>query len=95
MPLYYYLYLIIISFIIIFLAFSFPWQKKNIPAQLFARALKDENSGHYEEAVIIYEIALVEVKKTRFHSTMENKITEKLKVLHLLIEYRNSFHLTR
>ena len=64
-------------------------RKKNVSVELFARALKNENSGHYEEAVVIYENALNEVKKNRFHSSLENKIIEKLKVLHTCIEYKN------
>jgi len=95
MPFYYYIYLIILSTIIIFLACSFLWRKKDISAGLYSEALKDENSGHYEEAVIIYESALDEVKKVRFHKELKNKIIEKLKVLHLFIEYQNSFHLSR
>ena len=92
MPLNYYIYLIILSFIIVFLACSFLWRRKNVPVELFTEALKDENSGHYEEAVIHYESALSEVNKVRFHSTLRNKISEKLKVLHTLIKYKNNFH---
>jgi hypothetical protein len=41
-------------------------KKKNIPAGLVAEALKDENNGHYTEAVITYGIAPEEVKRPDF-----------------------------
>jgi hypothetical protein len=61
----------------------------NVSVELFAKALKNENSGHYEEAVIIYENALSEAKKNRFHNSLKHKIIEKLKLLHTCIEYKN------
>ncbi len=67
------------------------WPKKSIPDKLFIEALRNENSGYFEEAVITYETALHEVEKSRFHSnSMRNMIIEKLKVLHTNIEYKNS-----
>ncbi len=94
MPFYYYLFLIIVlSFIILLIRF-FVLRRKNIPAELLAEALQDENNGHFEAAVITYESALNEIKKIRFHNELKNKIIEKLKVLHTSIEFVNSFHFT-
>jgi hypothetical protein len=62
---------------------------------LFAEALKNENSGLYEEAATGYERALVKLKQIRFHRQLKNKIIEKVKVLHTLIEYNNRFHPVR
>lgn len=62
------------------------------PVKLFAEALRKENNGQLEDAITTYENALNEVKKGRFHKSLKNKITEKLKVLHTKIEYRNSFY---
>lgn len=67
-------------------------RKKNLPVELFVEALRNENSGHYEEALITYEYALAEFKKTRANSNLKNKIIEKIKVLHTIIDYKNSFH---
>jgi len=95
MPFYYYiLFFIGLSIIILVLRFAVS-SKENISINLFNEALKNENNGLYELAVTNYESALSEVKKTRFHSTFKNKIVEKLKVLHTLIEYNNSVRIIR
>jgi len=52
--------------------------------------LKDENSGNFEEAIITYENALIEVKKIKYNNTLKNKIVEKLKLLHTVIDYNNN-----
>lgn len=66
-------------------------RKKNVPGELFAEALRNENKGEYEAALIAYENALNEVKKNRFYSSsMKNKIVEKLKVLNTVIAYKNN-----
>ena len=70
-------------------------KRKNIPVRLFAQALKNENSGHFEEAVINYQNALDEVKKVRFHGDLENRIVAKLKVLNTVIAYTNNSHFVR
>jgi len=95
MPFYYYiLFFIGLSIIILVLRFAVS-SKEKISINLFNEALKNENNGLYELAVTNYESALSEVKKTRFHSTFKNKIVEKLKVLHTLIEYNNSVRIIR
>jgi hypothetical protein len=92
MSLYYYFFLIIGLSLLFLLVRSLVLQKKTISSRLFVEALRDENCGHFEEAVVTYENALCEVKKRRFHSGLKNKIVDKLKVLHTAIEYKNSFH---
>jgi hypothetical protein len=86
---YYVISVIILSFILLLARFILQ-RKKNIPVSLFAEALRIENSGHFEEAIVTYQNALNEVKKNRFHSTLEDRIIEKLKVLHTTIEYNNN-----
>ena len=82
--------------LIIFLFRRLVLRKKNVPDELFAEALRNENSGYFEMAIIKYEKALNEVKKDRFQgSTLKSKIIEKLKVLHTVIEYKNGFHFGR
>ncbi len=88
---FYFFFLIIGLSLIILLVRSLITKKKNIPANLFLEALRNENSGHFEEAIVTYENALNEVKKRRFHSVLKNKIVEKLKVLHSAIDYKRGF----
>lgn len=70
-------------------------QRKNAPVRLYVEALKNENSGFLEAALITYETALEEVKKIRFHKQLENKIIEKLRLLHTIIEYKKGLVFTR
>jgi hypothetical protein len=90
MPFYYYLFSIILLLIISAVVHFFIQRRKDIPLELFVAALKDENNGYFEAAVVTYESALDEVKKNRFRSSdLKNKIIEKLKILHAFIEYEN------
>ena len=70
-------------------------KKQNLPVRLFIEAQKNENDGHFEEAVVTYESALDEVKKFRFHGNLKNKILSKLKVLNTTIAYQNNLHFVR
>jgi len=85
----------IIVVITILLTSSFLAKKKNLPVKLFMEAQKNENDGHFEEAVITYESALDEVKKFRFHGNLKNKIIGKLKVLNTAIAYKNNLRFVR
>jgi hypothetical protein len=93
----YYLYSIIIVFIIIILIIRFFVLKNHkIPEKIFVEALRNENSGDFEAAIISYEIALQIVKKAKHHNySLENKILEKIKVLHTVIEYKYNLQFTR
>lgn len=88
---YQYLQFIMIALLIASIVSSLFLKKKDVPAELFVEGLKYENSGHFEEAIINYENALHEVRKNRFQSNMKNRIIQKLKVLHTIIEYKKSF----
>ena len=70
-------------------------KKKSLPVKLFIEAQKNENDGHFEEAVVTYNFALDEVKKIRFHGSLKNRIIGKLKVLHTAIEYKENLHFGR
>ena len=95
MPFYsYFLIFLGLSIIIIVLSLLVS-PKKNISVDLFNEALRNENNGLYEEAVVNYESALNELNKARFHSTFKNKIIGKLKVLHTLIEYNKGVRMIR
>ena len=83
--------------LIMFILFRSFFQKgRNAPFELFTEALRNENSGHFEKAILNYETALGIVNKTRFHSTsLKSKIVEKLKILHTVTEYHNNFQFRR
>jgi hypothetical protein len=85
-----------ILIIIILLIRSVIVRGRNLPVKLFVEALKNENRGDFESAIISYEKALIEVKKSNLHNNnLENKIIEKLKVLHTAIDYKNNLQFTR
>jgi hypothetical protein len=93
MTIYYYILSPIMLILLFLLIRSYLLRQKSLPGQLFADALRNENSGNYEQAVVTYNNALQEVKKARFRdSHLKNKILEKLKVLNTTIEYQNNFH---
>ena len=87
--------LFMIVVIITLIISSVLFKRKSLPVKLFIEAQKNENDGHFEEAILSYETALDEAKKVRFHSSLKNKIADKLKVLHTTIEYRNNLRFTR
>jgi hypothetical protein len=85
-----------ILLIIILLIRSVVLKNNRVPEKLFVEALKNENSGDFEAAVILYDNALHEVKKGKLHDfSLENKIIEKIKVLHMTIDYKNNLQFTR
>ena len=90
MQFYYYIFIFLVLSTTFILIRYFSLRKKNIPLQLFIKALKDENSGNFEEAIITYENALNEVKKIKFNNALKFKIVEKLKLLHTVIDYNNN-----
>ena len=90
MTIYQFLPFIMITLVIASIIGSLFFKKKNLPVDLFVEGLKYENDGHFGEALINYENALAEVKKNRFHGNLENKIIEKLKILHTVIEYEKN-----
>ena len=66
-------------------------RKKSVTDGLYSAALKNENNGDFREALTNYEIALKEVKKTRYNKTLKNKIIEKIKVLQTVIRSQKVF----
>ena len=97
MQTYYYILSAMLITLIFFFIRSLVLRKKSIPVTLYVEALRNENSGHFEEAIATYENALMEVKKEKFQygGSLKNKIVEKLKVLHTIIEYKNSLRFVR
>ncbi len=87
---YYYILLLMMLSVAVAWIRSVILRKKNVPVELFMKALRNENSGQFEEAVNTYENALSEFKKMRFHRNLKNKIIEKIKLLRAIIEYRKN-----
>lgn len=93
MLIYYYLIVFIVILLIILLFRTIVLRKKNIPANLFTEALRNENSGQFEAAIISYQAALDETKKIWVSKNFrKSKIIEKLKILHSVLKYKNGFH---
>ena len=95
MPLYYFVYLIILLAAFFLLVRYIIQRKTSLPIQLFIKGLRTENSGNFDEATISYENALNEVKKIRFHHSLKNKIIEKLKVLRTVKRYEKDQNFIR
>jgi hypothetical protein len=95
MPLYIYLVFFVIGIYIVHLIRLFILSQDNIPMALFIKALKEENSGSFEEAIVSYENALGKFVKINYHNSLKNKITEKLKILHTVIEYKKNSNFVR
>ncbi|HEV7329643.1 MAG TPA: hypothetical protein VGN63_01275 [Flavisolibacter sp.] len=90
MPVYYYIYAIVLLSCVFLLVRVLLLRRTSLPTRLFIKGLHAENNGDYEEAAVTYENALTEVKRTRFNGVLEKKILEKLKVLHMVIDYQNN-----
>ena len=73
MPVYYFLYLIILIVILLFLLRFSVLKSRPRLMQLYRNGLKAENNGHFDEATAIYENALFELKKIRFHHLLKKK----------------------
>ena len=90
-----YLPFIMIALLIASMISSLFLKKKDLPVELFVEGLRYENDGHFDEAIINYENALSEVKKNKVHRDLENRIIQKLKVLHTISEYKKNIQFTR
>ncbi len=95
MPVYYFIYLIMLLAGFFFLVRYIIQKKNSLPTQLFFKGLRTENSGNFDEATISYENALKEVKKVRFQHSLKNKIIEKLKVLRTIETYKKDQNFIR
>ena len=70
--------------------------KNNLSFKLFTEALRNENSGQFEEAVIVYENALKVAGKKRYPGNkFRQMIIGKIKVLNTAIDYRNNLQVSR
>jgi hypothetical protein len=84
---YYSLLLVIPATILFLFTRHLVGKKKDNAVSLFKAALKEENTGRFEAAIIQYELALQEAEKKGFDKSLRLLINEKLKVLHTITEY--------
>ncbi|HLP38794.1 hypothetical protein [Lacibacter sp.] len=90
---YYSLLLIIPSAILFLVVKHFVGKKKDNAVSLFKAALKEENTGRFEAAILQYELALQEAEKKGFDKSLRLLISEKLKVLHTITEYEKEMYI--
>lgn len=87
----YYLMYLIIFLLVIFLIVRYIVLNKISPAdELFRKGLKNENNGNYDEAIMVYEQALKEAERTKWHHGLKVKLIEKLNVLRTVSSYQKS-----
>ena len=89
---YYSLLLIMPAAILFLLVKHLVGKNKGNAATLFKAALKEENTGRFEAAIIQYELALQEAEKKGFDKSLRLLISEKLKVLHTITEYEKEMY---
>jgi hypothetical protein len=87
-PYLYGLFLVLIC-AVLFIVRRLTRKRRNTPDMLLAEALRYENNGVYDKAVISYQAALEKIKKIRSQRMLQSKISQKLKVLHTLMEYES------
>jgi len=91
LPSFYLFLFIILIFISIVIIIIYQF-KKNSHSELFSQGLYNENEGHYNLAVKNYEDALTELRKLKVNKELDEKITQKIKILQSTIEYEKNFH---
>lgn len=87
MSVYYFVYFFLLLGFSFLLVRSFLLRTSSLSKQLFAKGIKAENSGQYEDAATSYENALSEIKESRFHNDLESQIRQRLKVLQTVTTY--------
>ena len=93
MSTYYSILLVIPAAILFLLIRKFLVKNNGNAVSLFKAALKEENTGSFEAAIIQYELALQEAGKKGFDKSLILLINEKLKVLHTITEYEKEMYI--
>jgi hypothetical protein len=79
------------SIIFILIIFFIMQRKKKIYSKLFDEGVKNENNGNYETAMNNYRNAIHEIEKDRSQKKLLQKITQRMKILEMTIDYENGF----
>lgn len=89
MSVYYYLIIVVLIGIFIWLRLLRK-TKQGLVENLLADAIKSENNGLYEEAIDKYNMALVEMNKSKYGQSLKLKTTEKIKLLYTVVAYEKT-----
>jgi hypothetical protein len=65
--------------------------RKDNHAALYSEAVVHENEGHYEIALHQYENTLNVIRKKKANDELDQKITQRIKILRATIDYEKNF----
>jgi hypothetical protein len=95
MPPYMYLVFIALGLILLYCIRLLVGYQSNISTAFFIEAIKEENNGRYEEALVNYQSALDELERIHDHSSMKYRVIEKKKLMYTIIEYKKNSSFVR
>lgn len=81
MSVYYLLYITAALALLFWVIRFLLYKSQPLPVHLYNKGLQAENDGKFYEATAIYENALQELKKFRFHKMLKKALVEKIKLL--------------
>ncbi len=88
--------ILFISFVVVIVSVILIAQYKKIShTELYKEGVRHENEGDYKLALQSFEDALSEIRKLKVDSKFGNKISERIKILHTIIEYEKNFQTGR
>jgi hypothetical protein len=90
-----YLLLFITSMILALVIVLIANYKKNSHAELYKEGVRNENDGHYMQALQNYEDALSEIKKLKLDNKFGAKIAQRIKILRTFVDNEKSFQIGR
>jgi hypothetical protein len=90
-----YLLLFIIVVVIILIVLFIKLYRKDNHAALYSEAVVHENEGHYDIALHQYEDALSVIRKKKPNDELDQKITQRIKILRATIDYEKNFQKVR
>jgi hypothetical protein len=89
---YYSFFLVIPAALLLLLLKNALGNRDSTAVSLYKAALKEENTGRFEAAIIQYELALLEAGKKGFDKSLISLINEKLKVLRTISRYEKEMY---
>jgi hypothetical protein len=95
MPLYIYLIFITLGIILLYCIRFLVSYQSNIPTAFFIAAIKEENNGRYEEALVNYQSALDELERSHDFGSMKYRVIEKKKLMYTIIAYKKNSRFVR
>jgi hypothetical protein len=92
-PLYIVIFIVLLAVAITVLLIA--QYKKNSHTELYKEGVHNENEGNYKLALQNFEDALAEIRKLKVDNKFGDKIEERIKILHTIIDYEKSFQNSR